>query len=122
MQVNLNTQNKQSFTAFVTCGGAEQNLRKVLKPKDWEKFNTIVDSQFANSVKIHLFGKDGDKFYAKLIPPTDYVKSKTMQQLPFFESAISFFNRVAKKADAMEKEVDALPDFDIDKILEKTKL
>ena len=30
MQVNLNTQNKQSFTAFVTCGGAEQNLRKVL--------------------------------------------------------------------------------------------
>lgn len=121
MQINMNTQNNQSFTAFKLCGGAENQLRKVLKPKDWVEFNKIVDDQLSNPVDVNLFAHDGDRFYGKIITNNDYVKGKGIYQYPFFESAVKFFNRVAKKADALLEKIKEMPEINQEEILNKMK-
>ena len=90
MQINMDTRNNsQSFTAFKLCSGAESQLKKVLKPKDWVKFNEIIDEQLSNPVDINLFAHSGDKFYGRIVTKNNYVKGKDIYQYPFFESAIS---------------------------------
>ena len=120
MKVNLDTnKNNQSFTAFKLCSGAEYTLKRVLKPKDWQALNDIIDSQAWNSVDIYLFGSNNGKFSANIASNNKYIKDKHITQWPFFESAVSFFKRLAKKADAIEAKINEMPSIDAEKIIQK---
>lgn len=121
MQINLDTSKNQSFTAFKLAGGAEDTLRKVLKPKDWKEFSDIIDAQASNTVDIHLFGRGNGKFYAKINPYSHYMKEKTVYQWPFFESAVKFFKKVAKKADVMYEQIKEMPAVNENEILDKMR-
>ncbi len=122
MQINMDTRNNsQSFTAFKLCGGAESQLKKVLKPKDWVKFNEIVDDQLSNPVDINLFAHSGDRFYGRIVTNNNYVKGKDVYQYPFFESAINFFKRIAQKADHTFEQIKEMPEINIEDIIGKIK-
>ena len=117
MQVKLDThRNNQSFTAFKLVRGAEYTLNSVLKPKDWATLNKIIDSQASNPVDVYLFGYNGKKFCANISANSKYVKDLSIEQWTLFESAISFFRRVAKKADAIQAKIEAMSDVDTKKI------
>lgn len=122
MQINMDTRNNsQSFTAFKLCSGAESQLKKVLKPKDWVKFNEIIDEQLSNPVDINLFAHSGDKFYGRIVTKNNYVKGKDIYQYPFFESAISFFQRIAQKADQTFEQIKNMPEINVEDIMRKMR-
>lgn len=122
MQINLNTNiSNQSFTAFKMDVLAEENLRKVIKPKDFEIFENIVDSQASNPVTIRLFGEKYGKLSGRIITYCDYVEDKELAQLPLFESALRFLKRLADTADKMKNKINNMPNINIDTIFNKMK-
>jgi len=121
MQINLNT-NNQSFGSIKLCAGAEDALRKALKPNDWVAFDKIAQAQKNNSVDINLFGRnDGGKLIGRIIPNKDNFKIEEHNQLPFFEPTIKFIDKLAKKADTIAEKIKELPAVNIDEIISKLK-
>ena len=51
----------------------------------------------------------------------NYVKGKDIHQYPFFESAVKFFSRAAKKADALLEKIKEMPEINQEEILNKMK-
>ena len=122
MQVNMNpNMNTQSFGAIRLCGGAEDVVRKVLKPADWVKFDEIAKAQEDNSVNINLFANDGNKLMGRIIPNNSNFKQKDYYQLPFFESAIKFIDKMAKKADNIAEKIKELPAVNVEEIIGRLK-
>ena len=50
-----------------------------------------------------------------------YIKGKDIYQYPFFESAISFFQRIAQKADQTFEQIKNMPDIDVEDIMRKMR-
>lgn len=120
MQVNnIQNNNNTSFTSIKLAGGARETLRRVLKPKDWEAFDAIIQEQKSIPINAHLFGND-NKLYAKLIyqnNKSNSYREKVYHQRPFFESAINFLKRIGNKAIAWNEEFKNEPDVDVERIL-----
>lgn len=133
MQVNMNqNMNTQSFGAIKLCSGAEEALRKKLKPADWVQFDKIATSQASNSVDINLFGRndvgvfeffggDSDMLMGRIITNNSNFKNKEYYQLPFFESTIKFIDKMAKKADNIAEKIKELPAVNVDEIIGRLK-
>lgn len=114
--------NNQSFGAIRLYSGAEDALRKALKPADWLEFDKIAKSQAENTVDINLFGRDdSDKLMGRIIPNNSNFKQKDFYQLPFFEPSIKFIDKMAKKADNVAEKIKQLPVVNIDEILGRLK-
>lgn len=121
MQINMNT-NNQSFGSISLCSGAEDTLRKVLKPADWVALDKIAKAQKNNSVDINLFGRnDSGKLMGRIVTKNSNFKDKDYYQLPFFESTIKFIDKLAKKADTIAQKIKELPAVNIDEIIGKLR-
>ena len=101
MQVNMNpNKDTQSFGAIKLGSGAEILLKKTFKPTDWQKLDKIAQAQETNTVDVHLFNRIGsNQLIETIVPNSSNFKNKDYYQLPFFESAIKFIDKMAKKAD-----------------------
>lgn len=108
MQVNSinNSQCRQSFGA-IYYDGAERTLQKAMNSKELQEFKSIVGQQAENTLSgITLFGR-GKKLDANVYTNISgklgsdfYVCTQHSQR--FYESAINFVKRMAKKADKLE--------------------
>jgi len=117
MQINTNNRTNQSFGGIKLMGGAEDTLRKVLKPADWIQLDKIAKEQEKNTVDVYLFGHNGGKLMGRIIPNNSNFKDKDYYQLPFFESTIKFIDKMAKKANIVKEKIDKLPAVNIDEIV-----
>ena len=117
MQINMNNRTNQSFRGIKLMGGAEDTLRKVLKPADWIQLDKIAKEQEKNTVDVYLFGHNGGKLMGRIIPNNSNFKNKDYYQLPFFESTVKFIDKMAKKADNIAEKIKQLPEVNVDEIL-----
>ena len=117
MQINMNNRTNQSFRGIKLMGGAEDTLRKVLKPADWIQLDKIAKEQEKNTVDVYLFGHNGGKLMGRIIPNNSNFKNKDYYQLPFFESTIKFIDKMVKKADNIAEKIKQLPEVNVDEIL-----
>lgn len=121
MQININTDN-QSFAGIKLMSGAEDALRKALKPADWVEFDKIAKSQENNSVDVYLFGRnDSDKLMGRIVPNNSNFKDKDYYQLPFFEPFTKFIDKLAKKADNIAEKIKQMPEVNVDEIIGRLK-
>lgn len=123
MQINMNpNMNNESFGSIKLMSGAENALKKALKPADWVKFDEIAKTQAENTVDIYLFGRDdSEKLIGRIIPNNSNFKDSDHYQLPFFEPAIKFIDKMAKKADNIAEKIKQLPEVNVDEILGRLK-
>lgn len=119
MQINMNPKmNNQSFGSIKLMSGAEDALRKALKPADWVEFDKIAKAQDKNTVDIYLFGRNSsDTLMGRIIPNDSHFKMKDYYQLPFFESTVKFIDKMAKKADNIAEKIKQLPAVNVDEII-----
>lgn len=130
MQVNsiknfTNNRNQSpTFEAIKLYGGADETLKKALKPENWKTLKALAENQDANTaVDIILFGRaDSKKLDGRLVPKESnmFMQIQDYKQ-GFFENTISFINKLCLKADKYAKKYVKIKDINPDEILNKLK-
>ncbi len=130
MQINSNPVPQMPNPAFRSVrlySGSEQTLRNVLTRKEWLKFEKIIDERAKDAcVDMLLFAKsNGKKLEGRIVPKemgllAENFSVKDYSQR-FFESMMSFIERMNKRTMVVEKDILSQPVVDVDKIISKTK-
>lgn len=130
MQVNSiknltnNRSQNPAFGAIKLYSGADETLKKALKPENWKTFQTLAENQNRNTmVDIILFGRhNSKKLDGRLVPKESnmFTKIEDYKQ-GFFENAISFINKLCLKADKYAEKNAKIKDINPDEILSKLK-
>ena len=121
---NQCTKPQQSFTGICNGSGAEDVLRRVLKPQDWLDFSKIIEKQKDNPVYVILFGHGKNRLEGRIVYTTNNplgYKMKDYTQLPFIETPMKFINKLCQKADAMYEKIKSIHDVNIDDIIKSMK-
>lgn len=130
MQINSNPVPQMPNPAFKSVklySGADRALKNVLTRKEWIEFEKIIDERAKDAcVDMLLYAKsNGKKLEGRIVPKemgllTENFRVKDYSQR-FFESMMSFIERMNKCAMVAEKDISSQPVVDVDKIISKTK-
>lgn len=128
MQINSSTNynaaknHNPEFGSIKLYGGADDVLKKVLKPEEWLEFREIAVKAAKNTEADAIFWGYGSKKLTGRAVSTDSMNAEDYSQR-LFEKPLSFIKRVCKKADLFSEKIREKQkiNFDVDELLDNLK-